>query len=110
MHNFTVPASLKLWIDYVLRVHRSFASTKAGKVGMLKDRPTLAIVSSGGFHMGDKARQPDFLTPYLRHALRTVAITSVEFLYLQGMTGGPAAVDAALTGAHGSVGGLAFGA
>lgn len=85
MHNFTVPASLKLWIDYVLRIGRTFRSEAGWKVGILKDRPALVIVSSGGIHTGENARQPDFLSPYVSHALLTIGIKDVRFIYLQGM-------------------------
>ncbi|MBH1964110.1 MAG: NAD(P)H-dependent oxidoreductase [Comamonadaceae bacterium] len=84
MHNFTVPATLKLWIDHVLRSHRSFTITPEGKVGLLRDRPTLVLVRSGSACVGDMARQPDFLTPYLRHALSTLGLHQVRFLYLAG--------------------------
>lgn len=101
MHNFCVPAALKLWIDYVLRIHRSFAATPQGKVGLLQDRPTLVLVSAGGFYQGERARQPDFLTAYLRHVLSTLGITQVEFVHLQGLAHGAesasAALDSALT-------------
>ncbi len=96
MHNFTVPAALKLWIDYVLRIHRSFAVTPQGKVGLLQDRPTLVLVSAGGFYQGPRARQPDFLTAYLRHVLSTLGITEVAFVHLQGLAHGRDAVQAAL--------------
>lgn len=107
MHNFTVPAALKLWIDHVLRIHRTFAATPEGKVGFLRDRPTLVLVGSGGFHSGERARQPDFLTPYLRHALGCVGIRSVQFLLLQGLTRGNDAVAAALAAARGELARLA---
>lgn len=96
MHNFTVPAALKLWIDYVLRIHRSFAATPQGKVGLLQDRPTLVLVSAGGFYQGPRARQPDFLTAYLRHVLSTLGITEVAFVHLQGLAHGRDAVQSAL--------------
>lgn len=99
MHNFAVPAALKLWIDYVLRIHRTFAATPQGKVGLLEDRPTLVLVSAGGFYQGERARQPDFLTSYLRHVLGTLGITQVEFVHLQGMAHGADAAQAALQGA-----------
>ncbi len=92
MHNFTVPAALKLWIDYVLRVHRTFSVTPEGKVGLMRDRPSFVIVGSGGFHSGDRASQGDFLTPYLRYALRSIGLKSTHFLLLQGLTHGDAAV------------------
>jgi Acyl carrier protein phosphodiesterase len=108
MHNFTVPAALKLWIDYTLRIHRTFASTPEGKVGLMRDRPTIVIVGSGGVHSGERARQPDFLTPYLRYALGTIGIHSVQFLLLQGLVMGEAAVAEALDAARAQLTGDVF--
>lgn len=87
-HNFTVPATLKSWIDHVLRIGRSFAATETGKVGLLEDRPTFVVVSAGGVYRGEQARQPDFLTPYLRHVLSTIGIHDLEFIHLQGLVRG----------------------
>ncbi|KQR73801.1 FMN-dependent NADH-azoreductase [Burkholderia sp. Leaf177] len=100
MHNFTVPAALKLWIDHVLRINRTFTSTPDGKVGLMKDRPTFVLVGSGGFHTGERARQPDFLTPYLRYALESIGIRSVHFVLLQGLVGSDVTVSKALQDAH----------
>lgn len=92
MHNFTVPASLKLWIDHVIRINRSFESTPQGKIGLMQDRPTFILVSSGGFHVGERAKQLDFLTPYLRYALASIGIKDVHFFPLEGLVFGPEAV------------------
>ena len=83
MNNFTVPAVLKAWIDQVLRLERTFRSTPAGKVGLLADRPTYVVVAAGGFITGERARQPDFLTPYLEAVLATLGIKTIQFLYLE---------------------------
>lgn len=48
MHNYTVPATLKAWIDLVVRPGRTFRSTPAGKVGLLEDRPVLVMITCGG--------------------------------------------------------------
>jgi FMN-dependent NADH-azoreductase len=100
MHNFTVPAALKLWIDHVLRINRTFTSTPDGKVGLMRDRPTFVLVGSSGFHSGERARQPDFLTPYLRYALESIGIRSVNFVLMQGLVGGDVAVSKALSEAR----------
>jgi FMN-dependent NADH-azoreductase len=100
MHNFTVPAALKLWIDHVLRINRTFESTPAGKVGLMQDRPTFVLVGSGGFHSGERARQPDFLTPYVRYALESIGIRSINFILIQGLVGGDESVSEALSGAR----------
>ncbi|MFB2567065.1 FMN-dependent NADH-azoreductase [Rhizobium sp. IMFF44] len=84
MHNLTIPSVLKAWIDQILRVGRTTKSTSAGKVGMLRDRPVFIGVASGGFFAGERANQPDFLTPYLSVALSSIGLKSQQFLPLQG--------------------------
>lgn len=100
MHNYSVPAPLKAWIDHVVRIRRTFRSTPEGKVGMLHDRPTLVVTAAGGFHSTEPARQPDYLTPYLRAILATIGIHDVAFHNLEGMGRGPEAVARALEGAR----------
>ena len=79
MHNFTVPSALKAWIDHVVRARRTFNVTKEGKVGRLRDRPVFVAVSSGGRFSGERARQPDFLTPYLKAVLGTIGLHDLTF-------------------------------
>jgi FMN-dependent NADH-azoreductase len=83
MHNFTIPSVLKAWIDQILRVGRTMKSTPAGKVGMLRDRPVFIGVASGGIFTGDRANQPDFLTPYLSLALSSIGLKTQQFISLQ---------------------------
>lgn len=85
MHNFAVPAVLKLWIDYVVRTDRTFTRRDGVKVGLLPDRPALVVLASGGLSNGAGAMQPDFVTPYLTHVLATIGIKDVRFAYLQGL-------------------------
>jgi FMN-dependent NADH-azoreductase len=85
MHNFTVPVSLKLWIDFVLRYGRTFAPVDGIKKGLLADRPTLVIVTAGGIVQGPQARQPDHLTCYLNDVFATIGIYDLRFLYLDGL-------------------------
>jgi len=92
MHNYTVPSSLKAWIDHVLRIFRTFTPTPEGKVGMLPDRPVYIAVASGGLYLGEQARQPDFLTPYLQAVLGTIGMKTLHFFPLQGTVRGPEAV------------------
>jgi FMN-dependent NADH-azoreductase len=89
MHNFTVPAALKLWIDYIVRVGRTFNVTPDGKIGMLRDRPVFIAMSSGGRISGERARQPDFLTPYLQAILGTIGLHDLMFFTAQGTGADP---------------------
>jgi FMN-dependent NADH-azoreductase len=85
VHNFTVPAALKLWIDHVVRNHVTFRNTPEGKVGLLEDRPTLVAVSSGGAMFRDPPRQPDFFRPYLSAALGVVGLRDISFVAATGL-------------------------
>lgn len=98
VHNFSVPAALKVWIDHVVRIHRSFTmNAQFEKVGLLKDRRTCVLVSSGNARKG---HEPDFLTPYMTTILSTVGIHSVDFIYLGAMVRGEEAVARAVEQAH----------
>jgi FMN-dependent NADH-azoreductase len=83
MHNFTIPSVLKAWIDQTLRVGRTMKSTPSGKVGMLRDRPAFIGVASGAVFSGERANQPDFLTPYLTLALNSIGLKTLQFLPVQ---------------------------
>lgn len=98
MHNFSVPASLKLWIDYVLRDGRTFTYRDGYKLGLLRDRPTLVIVGSGSEHDGPHARQPDYLSPYFTYVLATIGIEDVHFIRLQGLVQPDLAAEAIASG------------
>lgn len=95
MHNYGVPAVLKAWVDQIVRIHRSFASTPAGKIGRLPDRPVYVVVASGGWFTRPSPigtpPQPDFLTPYLRAIFATIGLHTTNFITLEGVTRGPEA-------------------
>jgi FMN-dependent NADH-azoreductase len=83
MHNLTVPSVLKAWIDQILRSGRTFRSAPGGKVGMLRDRPVFIGIASGGVFSGERANQPDFLTPYLSVVLGSIGLKTVQFFPVQ---------------------------
>jgi FMN-dependent NADH-azoreductase len=100
MNNFTVPSTLKAWIDHIVRIRRTFRSTPEGKIGTLRDRPVIVVTAHGGYCGDTPPAQPDFLTPYLRAIFATIGIGSVEFLPLEGLARGPDAVARALDRAN----------
>lgn len=84
MNNFTVPSVLKAWVDQVLRMGRTTGTTSDGaKTGLLNNKPVYIAVASGGVFSGERARQPDFLTPYLTAALECIGLKTLHFLPLQ---------------------------
>lgn len=92
MHNFTVPSALKVWIDHVARVRRTFNVGAQGKTSLLRDRPVFVAIASGGRFSGERARQPDFLTPYLKAVLNMIGLHDLHFFTVEGTALGPDAV------------------
>ena len=86
VHNFTVPAALKTWIDYVVRFDVTFRGTPQGKFGLLRDRPTLIAVTSGGVMFRESATQPDFFRPYLQAVLGVIGLHNVTFAASTGLS------------------------
>ena len=81
IYNFSVPATLKAWIDLIARVRLTFRYTENGPVGLLEGKKAYVLTPSGGVPIGSPV---DFATPYLRHALKFVGITDVHFVGAQG--------------------------
>ena len=85
VHNFTVPAVLKNWIDHVVRIDVTFAAGANGKVGLLRDRPTFVAVTAGGAMFREPAWQPDFFRPYLSAVLGVIGLKDVTFMHAAGL-------------------------
>ena len=77
IYNFSIPATLKAWIDMVARARKTFRYTDNGVEGLLKGKKAFVITPSGGVPVGSPV---DFATPYLRHVLAFIGITDVEIV------------------------------
>ena len=77
IYNFSAPAVLKAWADLVARVNKTFSYTENGPVGLLKNKKAYVVVSSGGTKVGSEI---DFFTPWMKHFLKFIGITDVEFI------------------------------
>ncbi|HKX89388.1 MAG TPA: NAD(P)H-dependent oxidoreductase [Sphingopyxis sp.] len=93
IYNFSIPASLKAWIDLIARARKTFRYTEAGPEGLLKGKKAYLVVTSGGVPVGS---DHDFATGYLRHVLGFVGITDVSIIAAdQQMMNGEAFIQAA---------------
>lgn len=77
VYNFSLPASLKAWIDQIARAGVTFRYTEDGPEGLLSGKRAFIIVGSGGVPVESPV---DFLTPYLRHVLGFVGISDVTII------------------------------
>jgi FMN-dependent NADH-azoreductase len=88
MHNFSIPAVLKLWIDQIVRGGKTFNITDDGYVGLVKNKEAHVFVASGGvYDPGTPAAGFNFVEPYLRAILGFIGVTDVKFLWAGGTSG-----------------------
>lgn len=85
MHNFTVPARLKAWIDQIVRVGETFTWRSEG---LLTGKKVTAIVASGSEYTADSLiADRNFVAPVLTTALDFIGIKGINFI-LAGNTKG----------------------
>ena len=77
IYNFSVPASLKAWIDLIARAGRTFRYTENGPKGLLKSKRAVILAASGGTAVDSDI---DFAVPYLKHVMGFIGITDVEII------------------------------
>lgn len=78
MHNFSIPSSLKLWIDQIVRPGRTFQSGSKGLEGLVKGKKATLLVATGGDYTKGPAASYNFVEPYLRTVLGFIGITDVR--------------------------------
>jgi FMN-dependent NADH-azoreductase len=90
MHNFGVPSVLKLWIDQVARVGRTFSYANGTPKGLLTGKKATFIIATGGIYDAQTQMSSfNFVEPYLRSVFGFLGVTDATFL----TTGGTAALN-----------------
>lgn len=77
IYNFSVPTTLKAWIDLVARAGVTFRYTENGPEGLLTGKRAIIVAASGGTPAGAAY---DYATTYLRHVMGFIGITDVEII------------------------------
>ncbi len=98
-YNFTIPSTLKSWLDYVIRGGRTFSYTEAGPHGLLPPgKRVLVFTARGGVYSEGPAAGMDHLVPYLKSVLGLIGLTDIEVVWAEGMKlpDAPASREAAI--------------
>jgi len=81
MHNFGVPSVLKLWIDQITRVGKTFAYADGKPKGLIIGKKATFILATGGIYdAGTQMASFNFVEPYLRALFGFLGLTDVTFL------------------------------
>jgi FMN-dependent NADH-azoreductase len=85
MHNFSIPSTLKLWIDQVSRAGRTFSYGESGPKGLLVNKKaTLLIATGGAYEPGTPFGAFNFVEPYLRAVLGFLGVTELNVINVGG--------------------------
>jgi FMN-dependent NADH-azoreductase len=98
MINFTIPSTLKSWIDHVARAGRTFSYGAAGPQGLVTGKQVILIGARGGVY-ADAGQALDFQLPYLKSVLGFLGMTDVTVLEVEGTAFGPDAAEQAVAAA-----------
>jgi FMN-dependent NADH-azoreductase len=81
MHNFGVPSVLKLWIDQIARVGRTFSYGEGGPKGLIIGKKATFIIATGGIYDAQTQRASfNFVEPYLRSVFGFLGVKDATFL------------------------------
>lgn len=104
MYNFTIPSTLKAWLDHVLRAGVTFKYTATGPQGLLEGKRAIVLTSRGGVHAGGAS---DHQEPYLRQVLAFIGIHDVTFVHAEGLNMGGEVAERGLSQAMAALAALA---
>ena len=86
MYNFNVPASLKAWIDYVVRPGKTFRRVANGNLeGLCGDKKVYVCTAGSGKSAGTDM---DHLRPYLDVIFAFIGISGVVYFDAEGLAWG----------------------
>ena len=81
MHNFSIPSSLKLWIDQIVRAGKTFAYENGASKGLLSHkRATFLMATGGDYKPGTPMQELNFVEPYLRSLFGFIGVTDTRFV------------------------------
>ena len=90
MWNFSIPYTLKHYLDVIVQPKYLFQYTNTGVEGLVKDRKMMVIISRGGEYNTPESRALDHQEPYLRTIFGFVGIKDIQFIIAQPMDMGEA--------------------
>jgi FMN-dependent NADH-azoreductase len=81
MHNFGVPSVLKLWIDQIARVGRTFSYGDGKPKGLIVGKKATFIIATGGIYDAQTQMASfNFVEPYLRSVFGFLGVADATFL------------------------------
>jgi FMN-dependent NADH-azoreductase len=102
-YNFSIPSTLKSWIDYICRPGMTFRYGEKGPEGLITGKKVHLVISYGGIYSDDPVKKAlDFAQPYLKTTLGFLGMTDITSHLVEG-TSMPGMRDKAIETAIASI-------
>ena len=101
MYNFSIPSTLKAWIDRIAVAGKTFRYTENGPVGLAGNKRVILVSARGGIY-GD-SNPSDFQEAYLRQVFSFLGVKDLHIVRAEGIAYGPDQRQSAIEGALKSI-------
>lgn len=85
MYNFSIPSTLKSWIDHVVRAGATFKYAENGVEGLVKDKKVYLAIATGGVYSDGPMKAGDFTEPYIKNILGFIGLTDITAVRAEGI-------------------------
>lgn len=103
MYNFSIPSTLKAWIDRLAIAGRTFRYTADGPEGLAGGKRVVIASSRGGIYSEGPAAAMDFQEDYLRKVFGFFGVTDLDVVRAEGVNLGPEQKQKAVSSALASI-------
>jgi FMN-dependent NADH-azoreductase len=85
LYNYTIPSTLKAWIDHITRAGVTFGYSPNGPVGLVTGKKVYVAMASGGIYSEGPSKENDFVAPYLKAFLGLLGMTDLTVFRAEGV-------------------------
>ncbi|AJI52956.1 FMN-dependent NADH-azoreductase [Francisella philomiragia] len=85
MYNFSIPSTLKSWIDNIMIARKTFLYTANGPEGLVKNKKAILVLSKGNIYSKGATKPLDFQENYLRTILNFIGINDITVICAEGV-------------------------
>lgn len=82
--NFTIPAVLHTYIDYLCQAGKTFSYTAQGPVGLITDKKVAILNARGGIYSEGPAAAAEMSYNFIKNILGFFGVTDIETIIVEG--------------------------
>lgn len=106
MYNWSIPSTLKAYIDHILRVNETFKVNPSDALhpytGLLQNKTLFLLLSRGlqGYEKGEPNEHMNFQSTYLKTVFNMMGVTNIHMIAIDGASLDAEQLQVSITNAH----------